>query len=484
MLVKSSASISPVATLLTGKDLTPLPFESFASVITRISWRNLLSPKAIQRLIIGKQIGTNSDSFLLPKWMSSNKLVTQFGWHAPLSDELKVLHQFRGLTHIFFSRQLKICPVCFGGGYHSYWHQLEKLSVCPIHRCLLTSRCVSCNACFGNCSYRLNDAVISLRYKCSSCGRDIAGVAVSIESHLDLRCELGESGQAFIKLAQWAANSESMLTCLRKIEEDYCYGSDRLSVWCRPRRFMEGLLIKGGYKVNDLVPMAFGEISALSWKIKMRFSERYSRLSPRNVNTSRRRRALVVYTATLRMLQVWITESLGRNNPLLDLDPIEEMCDTIAVGQWPSSFLAYHMMRAMFESSICRQSILARLSVTAFKFDYRLSDCLYTYQGREPLLAWRAVFLGIFASLYWTIERSRKNGKLRVRSIRFPIESTVAKVLFVDATHHMCGVVFFPTIPGLPLAPYKRGTRLGVDPVHLPCEAPEKYPDEFRWPTV
>ncbi|WP_370662364.1 TniQ family protein [Massilia varians] len=174
MLVKSSASISPVATLLTGKDLTPLPFESFASVITRISWRNLLSPKAIQRLIIGKQIGTNSDSFLLPKWMSSNKLVTQFGWHAPLSDELKVLHQFRGLTHIFFSRQLKICPVCFGGGYHSYWHQLEKLSVCPIHRCLLTSRCVSCNACFGNCSYRLNDAVISLRYKCSSCGRDIA----------------------------------------------------------------------------------------------------------------------------------------------------------------------------------------------------------------------------------------------------------------------------------------------------------------------
>lgn len=484
MVASSAASMLPVSNLLIGRDLGPLPFESFASVIIRTSWRNVLSRRDTQRLIMGRQISTNSDSFLATKWMSSNNLVAQLGWNVPLPDELEVLHSFRGVNHIFFSQQFKICPVCFGGGYHSYWHQLTQLVVCPIHRCQLISHCVFCNTAFGKHSYRFNEAAMSLRYKCSSCGLDVAGVAVSIENHLDLRSELEDSGQAFGELAQWATSSKSVLTCLRRIEKEYSCGIDRLSAWCNPQRFMEGLLIKGGSHFSSLIPLAAGEISALSWKIKMQATQRNLHINPRHANLARRRRALVVYTATLRRLQVWIKQTFGQDNPMLNLDPIEESSDKITVGRWPSSFLAYHLMRTLFESSICRQSILAPLNVTAFKFDSRLSDCLYTYEGKEPRLAWRAVFFGIFASLYWTVERSRNNGKLELRSIRVPIESTVAIVLFVDATHHMCGVVFFPTIPGLPLAPYKNGTCFGVDPVHLPGDAPKKYPDEFSWHRV
>jgi hypothetical protein len=479
---KSANSILPPPALLAGRDLAPLPFESFASVVMRIAWRNLLRPRDIQRLISGRQISTNSDSFLLPKWMNSNNLLAQLGWNVPVSGELALLHDFRGLTHRFFSRQLKICPVCFGAGYHSYWHQVEQLAMCPIHHCQLTTQCVSCDASFGNYSYRFNAAVMSLRYKCSSCGLDVAGVAVSIESHLDLRHELAHSGEAFNELANWVANSKSILICLRQIEEERSPGSERFSAWCQPQKFIEGLLIKGGRRRSNLLSTLTGEITALSWKIKMQDSQNNWHMMPRHANTRRRHRACAVYSATLRILQIWIVEFLGRGNPILIIDPTDGANDTIEVDQWPSSFLAYHLMRTALESSICRQSILEPLSVTGFKFDFRLSDSLYTYQGREPRLAWRAIFLGIFASLYWTVERSRKDGKLELKSIRVSIETTVAKVLFVDAAHYICGVVFFPTIPGLPLDPYRSGTRLGVDPVHLPCEAPDTYPEGFSWP--
>jgi hypothetical protein len=75
----------------------------------------------------------------------------------------------------------RYCPRCLDFGYHGVIHQVERHSVCPVHRCALHSRC---RHCASSSAYRLDAQLLDAPFRCPHCRRCLASTAsVSFEAH-------------------------------------------------------------------------------------------------------------------------------------------------------------------------------------------------------------------------------------------------------------------------------------------------------------
>lgn len=161
-----------------------------------------------------------------------------------------------------------------------------------------------------------------------------------------------------------------------------------------------------------------------------------------------------VFWVTSRALQIWI---MGQNEIALRNAKTEfeyKRDKTIDVSTWDAKELAFVLFRMILETN--DQIFLNdAIKLQGFHLDLSPINWLYSFEHREPRLAYHAIFLAYYASLYWLVIRSKKQGWLDLRKIGFGISVTVAKYLFVEDGSTLCGGVVFPTVPGLPATPFR-----------------------------
>lgn len=466
-----------IAPRWTGMDLVPLPHESSVSVLLRFGWRNALDATILKNNLDGRKINKKGQSFLVLKWLERNNFSLTAGWNVPSPDEMFALKSFEGVSDIFLSPILRICPVCIECGYHSYWYQVLDLQVCPLHNCKLMDECLSCGKLLSD--YRFCKELFSRPYLCANCKKPISGAPLSLECHLDFRINSQLIETRFEPIANWLLRSEQPRAIVRNLKKQY--GSlTRFAHWCEPVTFAREILSTLNTDKYFEIKSENNFVTALSWKVRM-CTTRTTPLRKRYTGIARRRLTKSVYFATLCMLKNWII-----HDPQFGFDSIDRILEidqngNVDISAWRSELLAVHLMRAILES-YNPVSLRETPIVVAFRFDHISEASLYTFEGREPRLAWRAIFLGYFAILYWTINRAKQQGHvLELRKLRTSIDTSVAKVLFVEPENVLGGVVLFPTIPGMPLAPFARRTRSDLSNCHLPTGIPVSLSESFEW---
>lgn len=116
-----------------GGDLGPLAHESALTVFWRFCWRNVMDPVRTRESF--------SDQGVRIEWKQFQKVT---GWRAPQAIELRIHGLGQHLRDFLFEERLRVCPVCLECAYHSVWHQLRVLRVCPLHNIPLKTECQYC----------------------------------------------------------------------------------------------------------------------------------------------------------------------------------------------------------------------------------------------------------------------------------------------------------------------------------------------------
>lgn len=183
-----------------GKDLIPLPHESSVSCMLRVSWHNELQGSLLHRLFSGRT-GGYLENPLYFGWISRSVVAANLGWVLPTDVEILIHKQFRFCANLLFSERLRICPICMECGYHSYWHQLLALEVCPVHGCEIASVCQSCGGLLPN--YGFNGELFDHPYICRTCHFPYSGAPLQNFPGEDFDEHRSQLKVAFSDLEAW-----------------------------------------------------------------------------------------------------------------------------------------------------------------------------------------------------------------------------------------------------------------------------------------
>jgi len=429
-----------------GSHLGPLAHESSLSVFWRFAWRNALDANTMQSIVTKSGFDLYGNSLLSFSWLQAHLLPGR----SPLRREVRALQILSKVENVFFSKNLRICPLCLECGYHSFWHQLKDLIWCPLHNCGMLRDCVSCGAPLG--VYGFTKASMQWRYRCEQCGESMCGADVTLEKHMDFRDSVQNIESVFGPLSDYLERSAVQIEVLRKIGASHLQ-LKRYEAWCVPERFYRTI----AFSNIPLRPICLGRapeaLTSISWCITMR--EGWGTLSEngRKISLMRRRRAGGAYISTVHLLRKWLLASLSGDSPLRQ-KKIDRSKQQIDVRDWSDELLAYHLMRCVFEPTY-RESISEQFSVKGLQQRFFADPQFNTVDGREPRQAWRSLFLGLFAILFWMIRRSRKSGVLTLDNLRASVLDMVPMCESSNMENQLRGTVFFPTIPNLPLSLFK-----------------------------
>jgi hypothetical protein len=233
-----------------------------------------------------------------------------------------------------------------------------------------------------------------------------------------------------------------------------CVGSNSLDA---DFLIKEVYLHTAGSDMSYMAAVRF-DITVLSWKTKFFKSNvdtKYYWCMSRSTSVQT---ISAVYRSTVRYLRNWIVKDLTNKEVLNDAE-LECVNGLLNIGSLSSYVLAYHLTRMSFEDYA-----LEPLSVAVRFFGLRLDEFIpnYSYAGRQPKLAWRALFFSVFASMYWRVEFARKDqGFLNIRSIRTRTDPSLVKAVFRQVDNILSGYVVFPAVPLMPTSPFKK-THLGI----------------------
>jgi hypothetical protein len=432
--------------LWSGSDLGPLPHESAMSILSRFAWRNALPAAALRAIVSGGTYNTTQISFLCMEWVSRESLRESTGWEFPAVEETEVLNSFKRLEHIFFRKRLRICPLCLECGYHSFWYQFDVLRICPLHGCLLTDQCSSCGEQLP--LYDLQGLKLLKKWKCLHCRCPIYGAPIDLKKHLEFREQSTILITAFSSLVSLVKKIGGRLDSLRRMATGR-HEFGKFSLWCRPTDFIRGFAFSGHELSGSCTDLHFQPVTSLSWQISMNRERTNGNQNHRSIALERPHRTRAVYLATIRRVRDWILSRLAGDETCssMMLDP---KCTTVDLHKWPSDVLAYTLLRHIFESTevgaikdpckdICMRNYLFSRST------------FHTFEGREPRQAWRSLFLGVFAVLYWMTERSRHGGVLHLSRLPVWIHDIIPKIEFDNGEGVLSGTIFFPTVPNLPV---------------------------------
>lgn len=461
-----------------GADLGPLAYESSLSVIWRVSWRNAVGGAKLKKILDGKTVQLFGNSFLRPHWLVDNKLAKQLGWEFPSPEESLALETFELIESYFFCQELRICSLCLEYGYHSFWHQFQLLHTCPLHDCVLRNSCSTCGSLLPE--YRFSKELTDTAYKCTHCKGNISGAETSLAGHLEFREFVNNIHEAFSPLSKWCQTTATKANSIRGILQERNFSTTQLALWCQPAHFFQNIVMSETTDSCRFGSPSRQPITVLSWRIRMQNVSAYRNYPSHYLNALRRKRTRSVYLTTIYMVRKWLLTRFGD-----DRGPCSRVFEpenhVVRVDEWPSELLAYHLIRYVFESQY-QHSLLQWPKVIGLQFDFRSTATLYTYQHREPRQAWRAIFLGVFAGLFWTIERARKSGFLSLRNLTVQLDASVAKTLFLQGDLSLCGEVFFPTVPGMPLGfSFNKNRQFEKGIVHQDLQNSESEAD-FSWP--
>lgn len=429
-----------------GIRLVPLPHESSFSALLRFGWQNVLDARTMKQLLNGKRLSLHGDSFLNLTWLHQPGSQTIANWNLPTPCESELNETMKNFGSMFFSKRLKVCPLCFGAGFHSIWHQLTLLEYCPIHACKLIQNCQECDSIFGE--YRFSAELFKVPYHCFTCKAPMVGVETDLEAILSQRAEI-VCDNSFHGIEKWCKSACHELFILRAILDSSSFAL-KDSHYKRSTFAIDIAHALHPFPREFSGPTYTPQLTLLSWNIRSRIAEETDYMENRreitkaNVN---RAMAKAIYKIVVAKIQLWLGTFLSQST-------LEKAFDDFLSTKYAkiesldSAAIAFILFRNCFELSP-NWSSSKNFRPNNFRFDHSPPFKLYPYNEREPRLAYYAMYFGIYAGLYWSVERARARRQLSEIRIT-DLDSLLTKFL-LQSEQRVAGGVTFRTIPGMPL---------------------------------
>lgn len=422
-----------------GASFKAMPCESTFSVLSRIGAHGVLSPRVLkEKTSRSAQVKSHGDSFLDLSWLDERKLREGYGLEYAQLPDVKRFEQFGSLLAVYFSNRLQICPLCFEAGYHSYWHQMRNLQACPIHFVPIQTVC-QCSNPFP--SYRFSKDLFKFPYRCIHCQSPLAGAMVDYDQYEDFRDKHETVSRSFDAIESWAQSTPPKLDAARITGH-----LPGMRNWCRPDDFLRSLGEQFHPFPNGATASTPSAITVLTWRVEMMSSRWLGGHEELYRRKRKRRQTVLLYRTTLRMLASWI-ESDGIHVEG-GLYPFKEG-HLLRVADLPTKVIAYRLVRAQLEGYGCNEDGYTR---PILKHNYP-EIFLPSFEGRVPRLAWRAIFLAMFACCYYLVEAGKREGYINMNTLGIKAEDMICR-FFPSSPVGICkGGVAFPSIPGLPIKP-------------------------------
>jgi hypothetical protein len=282
----------------------------------------------------------------------------------------------------------------------------------------------------------------------------LSGAEHRLSEHIEFRYHSSEISEKFRSLVLWLLQAIPKLTPLQHIVDlRYIakeYGWQRSyplgKTFCAVALKLSPYPNSGGNR--NLVP-----INLLQWNVAM--NDALSGSPFITCSWSRRvRTPQAVFRATVRTLQDWIfgaSSALRRERELSILWKKAEEANGIDVCAWRPLELAYVLMRRAFGAfhdlgSPSSEVEIADEPVIGVK----------TYQGRLPRMAYRALYLAVFAEYYHIIKRASGNGVAMLQDLSsLPLSNlVVAFDVPYEVDSRLNGGVLFFSVPEMPIKPF------------------------------
>lgn len=416
---------------LTGATQPPLAYESLWSSLSRLGWLNALNCASLKAICSGRRNLCDKD-LLTSDWVDSERLASLVGWQLPMAGEVAIARHLGLRASMWFSTFLRICPLCLENGYHSIWHQLLSLPVCPLDGCPMTEQCQNCGSALPH--YRFCRSLFDRPFYCSVCGEPIAGAPVDWRL---FECrKQPQQLEVLAPYAEWVAHVGQQLTAFRA-PLPRC---GELTTWCRPEALNTSFVQRASPLPAPCVPALYANVSILRWRVQMQPS---TRPMVRAVDFS-------PLNAVLRTVLRRIVKWLRKNTPVTELQAAQAppLAAAVDIQGRPPEVLAYHLFCLIFcqgdEPPSGLESDLWTWSLR------KLPDLAITYwDNRLPRLGFRALLVGLYSGLYHLVQRSRGAGTISLWSLR---EVDLIDYSWeIDRNGLASGCVIFPQIDGFEL---------------------------------
>lgn len=219
------------------------------SLILRYAWANIFELEKIKAF--RQRSSPRGALFSGPDWRNSGRLDHWFSRTDRCGGYIS--HEMAGLLREhMFTNVFRHCPVCLASGYHSYFFQLRRLQVCPIHDCPLKTGCQSCGASEPFGRYRKRVKFPQRAYDCPHCSMPVAGAPVIMLEISDWQEHADGLVAAFSPIDRWCLRVAEILNTFSCVSQfhtgklwervlemilTYAAGTDALPL---PARFLFG----------------------------------------------------------------------------------------------------------------------------------------------------------------------------------------------------------------------------------------------------
>jgi site-specific recombinase XerD len=430
--------------IIAGKNLTPLPFESALCSLWRFGWRNTLNSAHLRELCSKKAGYSTKDCTKNLDWIDTEKFQNISGWELPSIHERRFIDSIRGSNEIWIASTLRYCPLCLELGYHSFLQQLVVLQICPLHRVPLVTYCHSCGERMPN--FRHSPEVYNHPYICK-CGQPYSGVAPSLQLDEFLRAHSLQIEHDFGAIMKWWESSTRVRDLNSRFWNPMVAATNNMGNWCDVSEFIRSL------SINDLPIQEcfhspqFRKSIKLDWKI--RCAKNSSPLGTWLPNRDWQTRVQIsnpVYRVVLRRIQRWIvkTDDLSQEDFENSLT-----IHSKSIKDFNPRILALLCFRTQFEDRLWEGKPWNPRSAQIK--DEPAID-IVRYEGRTPRQSWLAVFLGLYTHWYFRILRSKNQS---LSEMGFFQNGESANILMwnevneLDHDHWWSGSVVFPFLEDL-----------------------------------
>lgn len=440
-------------------DLPPLPYESSRSAMARLGWRHGVH---LSKLVSLCSMHEQSQTKRLPKNVPVGYLEHYHcicGWLSKMSAERDFLQMNTGEYRSYKWREsnVRFCPICLEACYHSFLFQWRRLEVCPLHGCVLVTTCLNCGQVVKD--VESNASIGLIGYRCSHCDEPIAGAPPSLAMHAQLRSEAEHLAAVMSVPAHRCSALYKHLTFLCSPPQMFASQvKGSLRQWGSIDHLLHAAeAAVGSGDLQKGITQALG-ITFLLWRV----SDEKVALEEFDTHRWRESRSknfanlTLTYAATRRRLGQWIFtgKSLeGEDRRLRAL--LDASGDSLCVGSWDRLELTYVIFRISMEKGDLKSvsdNILLALRSTPKNL-----DLWGGFNCRISLIAFRAWLLSAFAIIYAYLGlRGHMTIDEALMVPGFPEALIPNFVNWKESSSYIKGGVYFPTIEGMPLWPFKQ----------------------------
>jgi hypothetical protein len=408
---------------ISGINRRQMPFESIVSKLIYVAFVNRFKLSELCALFAQRKSNRASYELYDGRFLFGGiKSVYQsMGFNE--SNEISIYSRFDEYKHTWFSKRLRICPICLELGYHSYWYQLNDFEVCPIHGCRIEEGCHSC----GNTlpEYSINRKLFDDPYYCCICHKPISGVVPYLQLFNEFRAHADELQRLF-----------SIYDCWAKYNIPY-QGKGKFNFRAELGRYFN--------PVPNSVSVS-ASLIVVTWKIQMIMPPRYV---PKYRLSDRLQRWSKVLRVVIRRLEYWIFGSVDSIRVNAIMSKMRDIPNPFYLSGWDSLELAFAIFRVSYGNDRFTRSHTT------------LNECfirelpkigISTVDGRLPRIALMNALLGIFSGLYHSLRTLQNADDLQNgQSLNLYDIDLVVYSDNIGSNGEAIGTVIIENIEGLPL---------------------------------